>query len=102
MHQDLLWVSSTYCSSILTVFRSRIEIESTRVEVDCGAIMLPVLIATRHSFDLLNLGVECLRKGIGYSVFQVCENVVQMPLYRLANLTDGAKSAVGSARSTIS
>ena len=67
-------------------FHSWIEIKPTAMEVNCCPVMLTVSIATSHSFYLFDLGIERLRKGIGYPVFQVCQDVVQMPLYRLGSL----------------
>jgi len=61
------------------------------MEVDWGPMMLPVSIGTRHLFDLLNLGVECLRKGIGYSVFQVCQVFYRCLFIVLATLLMGRR-----------
>lgn len=66
-------------------FRSWIEIKPTAMEVNCCLVMLTVSIATSHSFYLFNLDIECLRKGIGYPMFQVCQDIVQMSLYCLGN-----------------
>ena len=66
------------------------------MEVDCGPVMLTVSIATSRSFYLFNLGIKCLGKGIGYPVFQICQDVVQMPLYRLGRFNDWTQSGVCS------